>query len=134
VRDQGYCVRVVRAWECRSTLFLKDGQITVQGPKYDNGNSVLAITGGTGAYSDCSGEMELQFRDTSKEYLLIYRINEDVLSDRQVIVIVTVSVCTLGLAVVIYLFYRAVYHRTRSRSLLESGQPIVRYGMDDGDE
>ena len=48
--DQGFCVRTVAgtAWECWWTLSLPAGQITVQGPFLDKGDSVLAITGGTG--------------------------------------------------------------------------------------
>jgi allene oxide cyclase len=47
--DQGMCVRTVpgKAWECFWTLSLASGQITVEGPFYDAGDSVLAITGGT---------------------------------------------------------------------------------------
>ena len=50
--NQGMCVRTVPgdAWECFWTLSLASGQITVEGPFYDAGDSVLAITGGTGAF------------------------------------------------------------------------------------
>ena len=50
--DQGSCIRMVvgESWECSWTTFLPKGQITVQGPFYDTSDSVLAITGGTGAY------------------------------------------------------------------------------------
>ena len=50
--DEGFCTRVQPSqgiWECLWTTFLKGGQITVQGPYYDTRNSVLSITGGTGA-------------------------------------------------------------------------------------
>src|SRR6185295_19790110 len=51
--DNGYCIRTVvgKAWECFWTLSLADGQITVEGPFLDAGDSDLAVTGGTGAYS-----------------------------------------------------------------------------------
>ena len=51
--DQGYCVRVIagESWECVWTTFFTRGQITVEGPFYDTKDSVLAITGGTGAYA-----------------------------------------------------------------------------------
>ena len=51
--DNGWCVRTVvgKAWECFWTMSLADGQITVAGPFLDAGDSTLAITGGTGAYS-----------------------------------------------------------------------------------
>ena len=40
------------------------GQITVQGPFYDDGSdSTLAITGGTGAYRNARGSMELHWRN-----------------------------------------------------------------------
>lgn len=63
--DQGYCIRVKpgESWECMWTAFLADGQITVEGPFFDAGDSVLAITGGTGTYSDASGQMKLHFRN-----------------------------------------------------------------------
>jgi allene oxide cyclase len=59
--DQGYCVRVVvgSSYECNWTTTLADGQITVEGPFLDAGDSTLAITGGTGRYADASGFMKL---------------------------------------------------------------------------
>src|SRR5205823_3458983 len=46
--DQGYCVRIVlhHSWECNWTTFLNHDQIAVEGPFSDDGNTVLAITGG----------------------------------------------------------------------------------------
>src|SRR4029077_5481042 len=63
--DQGICFRTVpgKAWECFWTLALDKGQLTVEGPFLDKGDSVLAITGGTGAYAGARGEMAL--RDVS---------------------------------------------------------------------
>ncbi len=63
--DQGSCVRIVvgSSWECMWTTFLPSGQITVEGPFYDTGDSVLAITGGTGAYRNARGEMELKYHN-----------------------------------------------------------------------
>ena len=63
--DQGSCVRIVvgESWECSWTTFLPKGQITVQGPFSDTGDSVLAITGGTGAYRNVRGEMELKYHN-----------------------------------------------------------------------
>jgi len=60
--DQGMCFRTSvedGAWECNWTTFLEDGQITVEGPFYDAADSVLAITGGTGAYRAAQGVMKL---------------------------------------------------------------------------
>ena len=63
--DQGYCVRVVAhtSWECNWTTFLPDGQITVEGPFSDTGNTVVAITGGTGKYAKARGWMELNYHN-----------------------------------------------------------------------
>jgi allene oxide cyclase len=63
--DQGYCVRVIagKSWECFWTLRLEDGQITVEGPFYDTGDSVMAVTGGTGRYAGAKGAMKLHPRD-----------------------------------------------------------------------
>jgi allene oxide cyclase len=63
--DQGYCVRTVvgKSWECNWTLTLKAGQITVEGPFQDAGDSLLVITGGTGQYAGAKGSMSLHPRD-----------------------------------------------------------------------
>jgi allene oxide cyclase len=63
--DQGYCVRVVlgQSWECNWTTFLPGGQITVEGPFSDSGNTVVAITGGTGRYANARGWMELKYHN-----------------------------------------------------------------------
>src|ERR1700722_5607038 len=65
--DQGYCVRVIagKSWECFWTLRLQDGQITVEGPFYDTGDSVMAVTGGTGKYAGAKGSMKLHPRDAT---------------------------------------------------------------------
>ena len=41
--DQGYCVRTIvgKSWECFWTMTLKAGQITVEGPFFDEGDSLL---------------------------------------------------------------------------------------------
>jgi hypothetical protein len=63
--DQGFCIRTVvgKSWECFWTTFLKDGQITVEGPFLDTGDSVVAITGGTGKYAGARGQMKLHYRN-----------------------------------------------------------------------
>jgi hypothetical protein len=65
--DQGYCVRVAvgKSWECIWTLILKSGQITVEGPFMDDGDSTFAVTGGTGKYSGAKGSMKLHPRDAT---------------------------------------------------------------------
>jgi len=63
--DQGYCVRVIlgKMMECHWTTTLATGQIMVDGPFADAGDTTLAITGGTGAYSGARGEMLIHARD-----------------------------------------------------------------------
>jgi hypothetical protein len=63
--DQGFCVRTLvgKSWECLWTLTLKDGQITVEGPFMDAGDSLFAVTGGTGKYVGAKGSMTLHPRD-----------------------------------------------------------------------
>ncbi len=75
--DQGYCVRVVvgKSWECLWTLMLAEGAITVEGPFYDTGDSVMAVTGGTGKYAGAKGAMKLHSRDAkSTAYDFIYEL------------------------------------------------------------
>ena len=55
--------------------FVAGGQITVQGPFYDTRNSVLSITGGTGAYRNSRGQMTLLSRDGGKEYDFVFHLN-----------------------------------------------------------
>ena len=77
-RDEGFCTRLqvkLGIWECLWTTFLKGGQITVQGPYYDKRNSVLSITGGTGAYEGARGEMNLNSRNGGKEYDFIFKLS-----------------------------------------------------------
>lgn len=63
--DQGFCVRVAvgKSWECLWTVTLGSGQITVEGPFMDQGDSLLAITGGTGKYTGAKGVLRLHSRD-----------------------------------------------------------------------
>jgi allene oxide cyclase len=63
--DQGYCVRIVagKTWECNFTTFLPGGQITVEGPFSDTGDTAVAITGGTGSYRDARGWMDLRYHN-----------------------------------------------------------------------
>ena len=64
-------------WECFWTVILSDGQITVEGPYNDSGtDTMLAITGGTGRYSEAHGQMRLHARGKplGSEYDFIYEI------------------------------------------------------------
>jgi hypothetical protein len=75
--DSGWCIRVVagKSWECFWTLMLADGQITAEGPILDAGDSVLAVTGGTGKYASVRGEMALHARnDKGSEYDFVYKL------------------------------------------------------------
>jgi hypothetical protein len=65
--DQGYCVRTIvgKSWECFWTLTLKAGQITVEGPFLDQGDSLLVVTGGTGKYAGAKGSLKLHPRDAT---------------------------------------------------------------------
>lgn len=75
--DQGFCVRTVagKAWECWWTLMLKDGQLTVEGPFLDAGDSVMAVTGGTGKYATARGQMKLHARDAKgSAYDFVYEL------------------------------------------------------------
>lgn len=63
-QDNGDCVRIVTGpngvYECFLTIFLSAGQMTLEGPFYSNGaDSMLAITGGTGAYQEVQGQARL---------------------------------------------------------------------------
>jgi allene oxide cyclase len=76
--DEGFCTRLSvkqGIWECLWTTFLKHGQITVQGPFYDTRNSVLSITGGTGAYRNSRGQMRLLSRDGGKAYDFVFQLS-----------------------------------------------------------
>ncbi|HEX3808403.1 MAG TPA: allene oxide cyclase family protein [Rhizomicrobium sp.] len=75
--DQGFCIRIItgKSYECMWTLSLAEGQITVEGPFLDAGDSVLAVTGGTGKYADARGEMALHARDAKgSEYDFKYTL------------------------------------------------------------
>ncbi|MGZ4555655.1 MAG: hypothetical protein ACXVXZ_07900 [Mycobacteriaceae bacterium] len=63
--DNGSCIRTVvgKAWECSWTTRLAKGSLVVEGPFYDKRHSTLAITGGTGAYSQARGVMHLHPRN-----------------------------------------------------------------------
>ena len=64
-KDQGFCLRVAagQAWYCQFTNILKDGQLMVSGPFNDKGDSVMAVTGGSGKYLGARGTMTLHARD-----------------------------------------------------------------------
>ncbi len=69
--DQGFCVRLVvgRTYECHLTVLLGDGEIAVDGPFYDSADSVMVVTGGTGAYAGVRGGMTLHARGAAYDFV-----------------------------------------------------------------
>ncbi len=79
--DYGQCTRTVATgkteWECFWTVFLGGGNITVEGPYYDDGtDTILTITGGTGVYVEAHGWMLLHARGNpvGSEYDFVYHL------------------------------------------------------------
>ncbi|MGN6515209.1 MAG: allene oxide cyclase family protein [Rhizomicrobium sp.] len=75
--DNGFCIRTAigAAYECIWTLKLAAGQITVEGPFHDAGDTTLAVTGGTGKYMGVKGELLLHARDAKgSEYDFRYTL------------------------------------------------------------
>ncbi len=82
--DNGQCTRTIAdptkgVWECFWTVILRGGQITVEGPFNDNGtDTILAITGGTGAYNNAHGQMRLHVHTVvngvTTEYDFFYQV------------------------------------------------------------
>jgi allene oxide cyclase len=79
--DNGQCTRTVATgkteWECFWTVFLSGGNITVEGPYYDDGtDTTLTITGGTGVYVEARGSMLLHARGNpvGSEYDFVYTL------------------------------------------------------------
>jgi hypothetical protein len=79
--DNGYCIRTVATgkteWECTWTTLLRGGNLTVEGPYYDDGtNTTLTITGGTGKYTGAEGSMLLHARGNpvGSEYDFIFTL------------------------------------------------------------
>lgn len=75
-RDLGRCIRIKvgHSYECAWTTVLHDGQIMVEGPFYDNRDSVLAITGGTGDYKRARGVMQLSSRKGGSEFDFVFKL------------------------------------------------------------
>ena len=74
--DQGYCIRVVAgtSYECNWTTFLAGGQITVEGPFLDAGDSTLAVTGGTGRYRNARGFMDLHGIEGGTKFIFEFHL------------------------------------------------------------
>jgi len=76
--DQGECVRISPkqgTWECTWITWIGSDSITVEGPFYDTKDGTLAITGGTGAYKDATGEMDLVSKNGGAEYDFVFKIS-----------------------------------------------------------
>jgi allene oxide cyclase len=65
--DNGSCIRtaVGKSYECTWTTSLPGGSIVVSGPFLDAGDSILAVTGGTGKYRRAGGQMRLHPRNAA---------------------------------------------------------------------
>ncbi len=75
--SHGECVRIEVgvSWQCRWTTTLDSGSITVEGPFLDAGPSVLAVTGGTGAFRAARGSMRLSLHDAlGTEFNFVFRL------------------------------------------------------------
>jgi hypothetical protein len=74
--DQGYCIRVAvgTSYECNWTNSLAGGQITVEGPFLDAGDSTLAVTGGTGRYRDARGFMKLHGLENGTKFAFEFHL------------------------------------------------------------
>ncbi len=75
--DQGECVRIEVgvSWECSWVTTLATGSLTVEGPFLDAGPSVLAVTGGTGAYREARGSMRLvAHNESGTEFEFVFRL------------------------------------------------------------
>jgi len=57
--NSGTCIRTLigHSLQCQWTLSLETGTIQVAGREFDKGTSMIAIVGGTGAYTGISGQM-----------------------------------------------------------------------------
>lgn len=76
-RDQGECIRISPekgTWECRWIAWLPDGAITIEGAFNDTKATTVAITGGTGMYSNARGSMRLEAGPDEGTFLFTYKV------------------------------------------------------------
>ena len=79
--SNGSCIRttVGELWECTFTNTMEHGSLVVVGPFHDSGRGTFAITGGTGEYSDATGQMILTTAEESTEdspkWQFVFEIN-----------------------------------------------------------
>jgi hypothetical protein len=75
--DQGSCVRTVpaQAWECSWTVILDTGQLTIEGPFNDAGETIFAVTGGTGDFIGARGQLRFAPRpNTTNEFDMTFEL------------------------------------------------------------
>ncbi|MFL5762212.1 MAG: hypothetical protein ACJ789_21135 [Thermomicrobiales bacterium] len=75
--DQGSCVRTVagQAWECTFTVIFDNGQITIEGPFNDTGNTIFAVTGGTENFLGARGQLRFSPRpNTTDEFDMTFEL------------------------------------------------------------
>ena len=67
--SRGSCIRVEtgKSWECTFTLALADGSLEVSGSYADEGDSDLAVIGGTGRHAGARGTLRLHPRDAAHD-------------------------------------------------------------------
>ena len=76
--NSGTCIRtrVEHSLQCQWTLTFENGSIQVAGREFDQGTSVIGITGGTGSHAGISGEMtSVNNNDGTFTQTLRYRLN-----------------------------------------------------------
>jgi hypothetical protein len=76
--NSGTCIRTRagHSLQCQWTLTFDNGSIQVAGREFDEGTSVISITGGTGSYAGISGEMtSVNNNDGTFTQTLRYRMN-----------------------------------------------------------
>lgn len=77
-KDQGQCIAIDPengTWECAYTNFLPGGHISVEGPFVEGRQTALAVTGGTGDYSDVSGIQQLSCDAEAATCDFVFRLN-----------------------------------------------------------
>jgi len=75
--NSGMCIRTraEHSFQCQWTLTFESGSIQVAGRELEQGTSNISIVGGTGIYSDISGEMEsTNNNDGTFTQIMRYRI------------------------------------------------------------
>ena len=74
--DQGYCIRINApgSYECNWTTFLAGGRSPSRAPSSMRRTESSPITGGTGAYRNARGQMQLKARSGGTEFDFVFRV------------------------------------------------------------